>query len=847
MKDLIVKLLKKFLKFLVLSLFVILLNFLFVYYIGGTLIFGNCDEFSLFFIILIFFKLFFFNVMVYKFFLYFFIFFGFILGIVYVLIYLLALRLNFKLSPNFIYFLIFYIILWFSFVLFFFFFVLNFFVFFPPESLILEDLFLSYEFYVNYMIGFRFLLFGFFLDYVHGSGEDSFYFLIHDNWVNNIFSKYFEGYIIGMLMDRNFCLYSCYFSYNLLCYDSFINAGNFVVTWGLNFNVLILSMFLVVLLITMLVMIYSLEYMKHDYRIFRFFICLFFFMLFMLLLVCSRNFVQLFIGWEGVGLVSYLLVNFWSDRYNANKSALKALLMNRFGDISLIVCLCLMFFYFKTLNFEIFLAMIPFFANEIFFSFNLIDVFCFFLILGAMGKSAQFGLHTWLPDAMEGPTPVSALLHAATMVTAGVFVLLKFSYCLEYSRFALNFLMLVGVLTIVLAGTIAIFQNDLKKVIAYSTCSQLGYMFYACGLSNYSGAFFHLVAHAFFKALLFLSAGIIIHAFFDEQDSRRQRLYGGFFFPFVYVCMLFGNLSLIGFPIFSGFYSKDYILEYGFVRSDFFGKFCFFFAIVGVFLTIVYSFRVFFIIFSFHSSNNSIVVNLKSLMNKLEKNYFVPLAVLLFFTVFFGYYTKNFFLSKSSLFFREGLHFSFYWNSLLDLKYNFDFFKLGLFFLLVFSMGLVIFFSHFFESFLFFLFLKNYIGFLRIRYFILFFNKRWFFDIIYNKIIVIPIFRSSYSFIVKSMDRGFLELLGSLGFYQLFKKFNVFISLLNISNFILSNIILIFVFIFFYFILYFFGGENLIIFMIFLNCIFFKVLKKPIFNKNNKNYKIIESEKGKKC
>jgi len=503
-----------------------------------------------------------------------------------------------------------------------------------------------------------------------------------------------------------------------------------------------------------------------------------------------------------------------------------------------------MFFYFKTLNFEIFLAMVPYFANEVFFNFNLVDVFCFFLILGAMGKSAQFGLHTWLPDAMEGPTPVSALLHAATMVTAGVFVLLKFSYCLEYSRFALNFLMLVGVLTIVLAGTIAIFQNDLKKVIAYSTCSQLGYMFYACGLSNYSGAFFHLVAHAFFKALLFLSAGIIIHAFFDEQDSRRQRMYGNFFFPFVYISILFGNLSLIGFPIFSGFYSKDYILEFGFARCDFFGKFCFFLAIIGVFLTIIYSFRIFFLIFSFDGSNISLIVNLKSLMTNIGRNYFLPLFILLFFTVFFGYFTKDFFLSKSSLFFKEGLYFSFCWNSLEDLKYSFDIFKLGLFLFLIFSMGLVLFFSHFFESFLFFLFFRHYLYFLRIRALILFLNKRWFFDIIYNKVIVIPLIKASYSFIVKNMDRGFLELMGSLGFYRFFNKINIFVYLVKFGNFILSNIMLIFVFISVYFFLYFFCNDILVVFMIFLNCFFFKIFKNFIFSRKLKNSLVNKRENG---
>lgn len=425
MKSIFINVTKNLKNFFLLVFLAIFFNFLFVFYVGGYMVFGHFDDISFFFIMLIFFKLFFFNVLYYKFFLYFLILFGFVVGFLYVGIYLFSLKFNFKVSSKLVYFIIFYIFFWFVYILFFLFFVMKVFVFFPMESLLLEDFLFSYEFYLNDMFNFENLLIGFFLDYMHNTGEDSFYFLMHLNWIRSFFLRRMDFYTVAMATNPSSCLYSNFSVYNSLCYDSFINIGNFTVSWGLNFNILNLSMFSVVLLITMLVMIYSLEYMKHDYRIFRFFICLFFFMLFMLLLVCSRNFVQLFIGWEGVGLVSYLLVNFWSDRYNANKSALKALLMNRFGDISIITSLCLMFFYFKTLNFEVFLAMVPYFANEVFFKFNLIDVFCFFLILGAMGKSAQFGLHTWLPDAMEGPTPVSALLHAATMVTAGVYLLVR--------------------------------------------------------------------------------------------------------------------------------------------------------------------------------------------------------------------------------------------------------------------------------------------------------------------------------------------------------------------------------------------------------------------------------------
>jgi NADH-ubiquinone oxidoreductase chain 5 len=298
----------------------------------------------------------------------------------------------------------------------------------------------------------------------------------------------------------------------------------------------------------------------------------------MLILVTSNNFVQMFMGWEGVGLASYLLINFWHTRLQANKAAMKAIIVNKLGDFGLSLGLVMIFFVFHSFDYHVVFSLVPTVLGEkfFFFSFELdkITLITFFIFIGAVGKSAQIGLHTWLPDAMEGPTPVSALIHAATMVTAGVFVLLRCSPILEFSNVTLFIITVVGSLTAFMAATIGIVQNDIKKVIAYSTCSQLGYMVMACGLSNYAASLFHLMNHAFFKALLFLSAGVIIHAIGDEQDMRKL---GGLvkILPVTYVCMLIGSLSLMGFPFFSGFYSKDMILEFAYGTYFFSGIFAY--------------------------------------------------------------------------------------------------------------------------------------------------------------------------------------------------------------------------------------------------------------------------------
>jgi len=335
------------------------------------------------------------------------------------------------------------------------------------------------------------------------------------------------------------------------------------IRWCFLFDSLTCVMLIVVTFISSLVHLYSTEYMEHDPHLPRFMSYLSLFTFFMLILITANNFLQMFVGWEGVGLSSYLLINFWFTRIQANKAAIKAMLVNRVGDFFILLAMFLIFFIFHSLDYEIVFSLVPLLKMSYFtvldFQFSLIDLICLFLFFGAMGKSAQLGLHTWLPDAMEGPTPVSALIHAATMVTAGVFLIARCSFIFEYSPIVLNIIMFVGSSTAFFASTTGLFQNDMKKVIAYSTCSQLGYMIMSCGVSQYSIAIFHLVNHAFFKALLFLGAGIIIHALNGEQDIRRM---GGLYklLPLTYITMLIASFALSGFPFLAGFYSKEAIL-----------------------------------------------------------------------------------------------------------------------------------------------------------------------------------------------------------------------------------------------------------------------------------------------
>ncbi|MGH7014293.1 MAG: NADH-quinone oxidoreductase subunit L [Stellaceae bacterium] len=381
---------------------------------------------------------------------------------------------------------------------------------------------------------------------------------------------------------------------------TWINAGDLQVHWALRYDTLSAVMVAMVTLVSAMVHIYSVGYMAHDKSVPRFMAYLSLFTFFMLMLVTSDNFVQLFFGWEGVGLASYLLIGFWYDRSTANAAAIKAFVVNRVGDFGFALGIFAVYLIFGSLQFDTVFAAAPdashhsidFLGHQV----DALTVTCILLFLGAMGKSAQLGLHTWLPDAMEGPTPVSALIHAATMVTAGVFMLARLSPLFEYSPTALALVVVIGGSTAMFAATIGMAQNDIKRVIAYSTCSQLGYMFFAAGVSAYGAAIFHLLTHAFFKALLFLGAGSVIHAVSGEQDMRKM---GGLrsLIPATYILMWIGSLALAGIWPFAGYYSKDTILEASWAAGTDVGHYAYWLGTFAAFLTAFYSWRVIFLTF----------------------------------------------------------------------------------------------------------------------------------------------------------------------------------------------------------------------------------------------------------
>ena len=451
--------------------------------------------------------------------------------------------------------------------------------------------------------------------------------------------------VLSILLFWNGIQNNTYGNYKIF---EWISSGNFIANWSINIDPLSSIMLVVITFVSALVHIYSIGYMSHDPHKPRFMSYLSLFTFSMLVLVVSDNFLQLFFGWEGVGLCSYLLIGFWYKKESANNAAIKAFIVNRVGDFGLAIGIFLIFFYFGTINFKEVFDLAPQFLekNIVFLGFesSLITLICLFLFIGAMGKSAQFLLHTWLPDAMEGPTPVSALIHAATMVTAGVFLVVRCSPLFEYSQTALNLVTIVGMITAIFAASVALVQNDIKKIVAYSTCSQLGYMFFAAGVGAYHVAMFHLFTHAFFKALLFLGSGSVIHAFKDEQDIRnmggvRKKL------PYTYIFMLIGTLALTGFPFLSGFYSKDAIIEFAYLRNSTLGNYAATIGIFTAFLTSIYSWRLIFK--TFHGPYN----NKKVLINETHESPIIMLAPLLFLSIgaiFAGYYFKETFIGHHS-------------------------------------------------------------------------------------------------------------------------------------------------------------------------------------------------------
>ena len=438
---------------------------------------------------------------------------------------------------------------------------------------------------------------------------------------------------------------------------NWFTSGNFIVDWSIRLDSLTTTMFIVVCSVSACVHLYSIGYMSDDPSKERFMGYLSLFTFFMLMLVSSNNLLQMFFGWEGVGLASYLLIGFWYHKPSANNAAIKAFLVNRIGDFGYALGIAGIFYIFGSVEFSVIFDNAESFKDHsiqfIGLNFSTIDLLCFLLFIGAMGKSAQLGLHTWLPDAMEGPTPVSALIHAATMVTAGVFLVARMSPLFEYALFTNLFIIFIGASTAIFAASIALTQNDIKRVIAYSTCSQLGYMFFAAGLGAYNASIFHLMTHGFFKALLFLSAGSVIHAMHHEQDMRKM---GGLFkkIPFTGTMMWIGSLAIIGFPYFSGYYSKESILENAYYSSSSMATFAYTVGILTALLTAFYSWRLLFM--TFHGQTRS---DKKTFDHAHESPLVMtlPLILLAFGSIFAGLLFSNFYIGK--------MQYSFWGNSII--------------------------------------------------------------------------------------------------------------------------------------------------------------------------------------
>lgn len=473
--------------------------------------------------------------------------------------------------------------------------------------------------------------------------------------------------IITSLLVSISAIFSCLVFYEVIVNQyqeniiiaTWISSGSLEVNWSMNIDSLSSVMLVVVTLVSALVHIYSIGYMSHDPHRPRFMAYLSLFTFAMLMLVTSDNFIQLFFGWEGVGLCSYFLIGFWFKKESANKAAIKAFVVNRVGDFGFALGIFLIFYLFGTVNYsEVFNQISKITDKNLLFlgiTFNAVDLICLLLFIGAMGKSAQILLHTWLPDAMEGPTPVSALIHAATMVTAGVFLVVRCSPIYEYSELALNIITVVGMSTAFFAATVALVQNDIKKIIAYSTCSQLGYMFFATGVGAYNVAMFHLFTHAFFKALLFLGSGSVIHAFKDEQNINYM---GGVWkkLPYTYSLMIIGTLALTGFPFLSGFYSKDAIIEFAYLRGNTAGYYAAGIGIFTAFLTSIYSWRLIFK--TFHGEYNNKEIRIDE-THESPIVMLIPLVLLSIGALFAGFLFKELFIGYDGLnnFWRDSIFF----------------------------------------------------------------------------------------------------------------------------------------------------------------------------------------------
>lgn len=610
--------------------------------------------------------------------------------------------------------------------------------------------------------------------------------------------------IFLMIQTLLICIFSIYeiiFSNITVSYTlwNWIIIDCYLIDFGFLFDFLSMWMSFLIVFISTLVHIYSFSYMSHDPFLPRFMAYLSLFTFFMLLLVTSSNFLQMFIGWEGVGVCSYLLINFWFTRIAANKAALKAMIMNRIADVFFIIAIIFILNIFKTTDYLIVFNLIPFILSDNIIFMNMalskISIICFFLFIGAIGKSAQIGFHTWLPDAMEGPTPVSSLLHAATMVTAGVFLVIRCSIIFEYNEWILFLLIIFGGITALIAGCIAVTVYDVKKVIAYSTTSQLGYMFICNGLSLYNITFFHLFNHAFFKALLFLSAGALIHALFDEQDMRRM---GGFvsILPFTYTCFLLGSLAIAGFPFLTGFYSKDLILEFAYNRFVVDSLFIYCLSLTSAIFTASYSIRLIYLVF-IPRVTNAYFVYLKSFEDsskEVDLYMFIPMFILGLASIFVGFLCSELFVGLGN----------FYWkNSICILPIHFGFIETEFIHPIIKNLPVIFTFLFIFIMWVFLeLFNKNYI--LRFNTFfkdiMAFGYHAGFFNVLYNNLFII-LYNTSYSYNNKLLDKGFFEYFGPFGIYKFFYNLKnlfpyAYPFLITISLFMMFLSIIIFLFIF---------------------------------------------------
>ncbi len=541
--------------------------------------------------------------------------------------------------------------------------------------------------------------------------------------------------------------------------SSWVDSELMSISWEFLFDQLTVSMLIPVLYISSVIHIFSISYMDSDPHVQRFFSYLSLFTFFMLLLVSGANYFVMFVGWEGIGIVSYLLINFWFTRIQANKAAILALTMNRVGDMGLSIGFFALFAIFGSLDYSTIFNLTPL-INE-----TAITIIGLLLLAGAMAKSAQIPLHSWLPGSMEGPTPVSALIHAATLVTAGLYLLVRSSPLLEYSPTALLVITLVGASTAFFAATCGLVQNDLKRIIAFSTISQLGYMVMAVGISQYNVALMHVVNHAFFKALLFLGAGAIIHSVSDQQDVRKL---GGLigFLPFTYSVMLIGTIALLGLPWLSGFYSKDLIIELAYSRFSFSGMYAYILGTITAGITAFYSFRLISLVFlTIPNAPRETYVN----VHEANLLVIIPLFFLAIFSIFFGFVFSDLFVGIGSDFFGNSLFIHPNNISLVEAEFSFTsttemVLKLlpGILSLLGAALAILLYHN---PTIMTGLNESNPI----IRKLYTFLNGKYLFDVIYNHYIIGKGLHTGY-IISKVLDRGVIEIVGPYGLSNLLSK-----------------------------------------------------------------------------